>query len=207
MTERRWTEDEDKLLLDNYQTMRYAQIARMIGTTYSSVQHRAFRMGLSRPSPRYAELSDAAWLPELTPVQIGYLAGMIDGEGTVSIHLVNRARQIRPRYQPVVMISGTDVRLAEHLQTMLQARYFSRERKIENYKPQWQIGWHGHRCLPILTLVQPHLIVKREQAAVVIEFITSRMSMPNYNSHYTPEQLTLYEKVRDLNVRGPRPSS
>lgn len=201
MKKGRWTESESHYLQEQILHKTYTEIAADLDRTVVSVRHKAQRMGLRNKYHRRIRLMED-WVPEMNDIQIGYLAGIMDGEGTISI--------FRPRYnskrgwqlRPLAMISGTDPILAEYLRTALGAAIKTRGRAMKNSRPTWQLAWHGFKCYAIVKLLEPHLLVKREQAQIVLEFLESRASRTTYNQDYTEHEISLYERIRGLNRLG-----
>lgn len=108
-----------------------------------------------------------------------YLAGIIDGEGTITF-AVSRPHA-RSRYvhaQPTVAIINTNSLLIEHLVTLLGiGKTYVMPKYGFMKKPAWRIQIHKRReVLDLLVQILPFLIVKRPQAEKVIEFCTSRLA-------------------------------
>lgn len=200
-----WTPQEDDLLKANYNLLTAKQLEKMLDRLPIAIRKRANALGLSFPDSRIRVWLDEARIPLMSDIQKGYLAGIVDGEGTISIHRVHpTGRDGQFRYQPIMSIAGTDIRLAEYLNVTLDATQNShiRRRNRPQHKPQMVTGWYGYRCYPIIKLVEPHLLIKREQAQIVMRYIESRAQMPGYQLPYTDEQHELYERIRQLNLKG-----
>lgn len=200
-----WTATEDEFLRTHYATMTAPELAQYLRRDIRNIRKRAVKLNLTFVDARIARWLDPANVPQMTPYQIGYLAGIVDGEGTISIHRVHpTGRDGQFRYQPIMSIAGTDIRLSEYLNATLDATQNShiRRRNRPEHKPQMVTGWYGYRCYPIIKLVEPHLLIKREQAQIVMRYIESRAEMPGYQLPYTDEQHELYGRIRQLNLKG-----
>lgn len=182
-------------------TNTFEEIAQALNRTVMSVRRKAVRSRLPKSFVSRQRLMHTP-LPPMTDIQVGYLAGLMDGEGSISIIRPNRYDRETFRLQPQAMISGTDPMLAEYLQTTLDAKVLTRIRPMKNSRPTWQVGWYGFRCYPIVKLVEPHLLIKRDQAQIVIEFLESRINHDTYNQGYTEHEMALYERIRGLNRHG-----
>lgn len=87
---RAWLPEEDGILLELYGSIRSKELAKELGRTTGSVRHRAEELGLfsKRWSPEFRRRQS---LPrtgrEFTgltdPTILGYVAGIIDGEGSI----------------------------------------------------------------------------------------------------------------------------
>jgi hypothetical protein len=126
-----------------------------------------------------------------------YVAGILDGEGAVSL------RQQNGYFQCRVSVSNTD----KHLLDLLRADFGGLEvRPMSNRNPnartsyQWIIN--GRDALPILQDTLPFLIVKKRHAEIAIEYLTKCSRVR------TPEALKrsaeLAAEMKDLNMKGPR---
>lgn len=141
----------------------------------------------------------------------GYLAGLLDGEGHITISrckVVKRRVRVdgslyeRPdtiQYQMNLGITNTDMRLMDWLQGRLGGKVYQLKRCHKNPKwkhsCKWQYTKHsdGEK---LLLAVLPYLVLKKEQAKVMLEFL-------RLEGQYVPEKRQeLYEKMIKLNERG-----
>jgi hypothetical protein len=155
---------------------------------------------------------------------LAYLAGIIDGEGTISFqknHHVKcwRGWQINPR----VGISNTSVPMINYLKNFFEKIKiaYSCSAKQENRKKTayvLQVSRHSH-ILRLLDLVTPFLIAKKKQASLLKEWIDIQNKRHNSmytrssetgqitgarRQNYTERQMDIYEEVKELNYRGLR---
>lgn len=115
--------------------------------------------------------------------QLAYLAGLIDGEGCMQIgdkrKSPQKAKGLRkPRKEYVgqinfttqVQISNTDYRLIHWLQDT-----FTGGLHVQKYpgKPHWNVKYTwilpSKQVLPIMQAILPYLIIKKNQALLMIE--------------------------------------
>ena len=135
----------------------------------------------------------------LTETTYAYLAGLIDGEGTISIYLNHRGYYI-------TQTSITQVN--EPLIRWLQETFGGNVHNVKNNNPnkhqerwKWQITStlmreHLPRTLPYLRL-------KRRHAEIAIEFLSGRRRGGNpITDADLLTQEELYEEIRILNRRG-----
>ncbi len=108
-----------------------------------------------------------------------YMAGIIDGEGCITISKSINTRLLHGEsvYQGMVSVTNTDRRMLEHLIKItgvgsIYTERVSGTRKKTPYR--WQC--RSQNALFVLRAAYPHLVTKGKQAAVVIEMIeeTSR---------------------------------
>lgn len=136
-----------------------------------------------------------------------YLAGFIDGEGTITANFRMSARSRREAVHYRVMISNSDLTIME----WIQARWGG---KLERYgkprspkhKQMHYIYWGGPDCIPVIQAVYPYLIIKRRQAQLVLALHALRIDRPQRRAG-VPEELhgqrrDLVAQVVKLNYRG-----
>lgn len=98
-----------------------------------------------------------------------YLAGFIDGEGTIDVQITNVRgnNYVRPRVRVTQANSGRF--LLERIHNSLGG--FLQDRPSKN--PKWQdstsLEWPGYKkACPLLRNIVNHLVLKREQARFVL---------------------------------------
>jgi hypothetical protein len=124
-----------------------------------------------------------------------YLAGFIDGEGTITFGRAKQRKNRRTVLLPMLIIYQKD------LTPLVAIRDFLRlgmTRGAVNNAHRFEI--RGAKLLPILTELSPRLLVKRRQADALIEFITCRSTKRNLT--YDEHCLGLDAQMREWNRRG-----
>lgn len=99
----------------------------------------------------------------LTVAEAAYLAGIIDGEGTISFRA---GRSVR------VSVANTDEDLMAWLQKIGGSRHLHTSPAHPNRRTCWR-WWIGHRAdvLPVLRFAEPYMIVKRDLAKRAIAIL------------------------------------
>ncbi|HEX9341199.1 MAG TPA: SANT/Myb-like DNA-binding domain-containing protein [Thermoplasmata archaeon] len=172
---RDWTRDEDDSLRSMYGKIRPEEIARKIGRTRPSVYHRAERLGLVSivRSPEFLRRQSlprtARPFPGLSnPLDIGYVAGIVDGEGSI----------LGPR-NVAVRVNMATKEVIDHLWNLcggtVTGPYEKRSGRSEICKPQyhWTIS-SAENVYQLLKVLLPYLIVKRVKAEEVIRFLEKK---------------------------------
>lgn len=125
-----------------------------------------------------------------------YLAGIIDGEGCLTIGAGRKGNVTN--YNAVVVVASTSEKLIKWLQTHFGGNYYKSGRANEKWKQAYI--WRFLRKADIeklLLAILPYLIIKREQAIALLEFVR----LPRYMEN--PEKREeLYQKLKLLNKRG-----
>lgn len=131
-------------------------------------------------------------------IKYGYLAGIIDGEGTLLISRSNRGSYLN--YYGRIHVKNTDYRLIKWLVENFGGNVHKNtptdpEKHAVAYS--WYFSGDAHDKEILLLALMPYLIVKREQAKQLVEFF--RMS-GQVNPNKREE---LYQRMKVLNRRGP----
>jgi hypothetical protein len=104
--------------------------------------------------------------------EISYLAGIIDGEGSIYI----QQRAIKPSgyisYFPRFQIVNTDRQLMEWIHNKFGGLIYDKPRIKHNPKWRMQIEWFTTRSLmdKLLPLIIPYLIIKKPHAMIMQDF-------------------------------------
>jgi hypothetical protein len=165
-------------------------------------EQRAAKRGYDRE--RYLRLRaerDAAKPPDaidlLTEAEAAYIAGIVDGEGSIFVGAVGPQRK-RSVY-PIICVAMTHRPVIEWLATKLDAgtvkNHHSRRNRPGHWKPQYRMGLFGARAQRLCRRLLPLLIVKHEQARLVCEFPCDERRAPG--RHLSPEVNQVRYELRD----------
>lgn len=99
-----------------------------------------------------------------------YVAGLLDGEGTILIY------KVRDYYQLSVRITNTDLRVLESLKNLFGGDIGSKCEKIsKRTRPCWTWQIQGQKSAELLVELYPYVLVKRDQTRLALEFQTHKM--------------------------------
>lgn len=156
--------------------------------------------------------------PEMSEVDKAYIAGILDGEGTIGFR-GKKDKQITL----TVKISNTDESIIKFLKAKIPIGASTcklRMRKNPKHKPVWEIQWRSFKSVKyILESLKPYLIIKDKQATVALNFIRNRdEEFNNYHQkglrddkgrfvkirdyRYSDEDLIMVDKMHEFNRRG-----
>lgn len=140
-----------------------------------------------------------------------YVAGLFDGEGTVSIAYCKRRRwKTNPEklvcgFRLVTHISNTHRKVLEMVgETIGGEVYGSSQKTKEHHKQVWVWRAQGRDLLlQFLLFVQPHCVIKARQVSIGLDYVTT---IGLKGSRVSPQHFELrkrcYEELRALNERG-----
>lgn len=131
-------------------------------------------------------------LPEF---ELGYMAGIIDGEGSVGI---NKHRTGNPLSK--VQVGSADKALIDWIHRRWPGTLSS---TVHNNSNRTQYRWTlaGYKATAFLKSILPYLVLKQDRAQLVIAF--NEVGMGIVGKHLTPEQRLvreeLYQQCRKAN--------
>lgn len=127
---------------------------------------------------------------------IAYLAGIIDGEGTISFG------RTKTSAFPIVTVTNTNKDILDFCLQFPGASLRKHSRSNPSHKPAWEVRWRYNPALNILDTVLPYLRAKRGAAYAVLSW----REVVRRNGKYSPEERgtieVLVQSVRTLNKRG-----
>jgi hypothetical protein len=138
----------------------------------------------------------------LSPFDIGYIAGIIDGEGTITI-LKNRDNRNRSGYcyRQVVQVANTNRDVIEWLRQTTGLGYVAVCNGNNGRKfYAWRI--HGKDASKLLPIILPCLKIKRKNAELLLEY--QKIMRPHRQRRYMgKDELEhaekLFEEIKKLN--------
>lgn len=127
---------------------------------------------------------------------LAYTAGIIDGEGCISIIKNSRASdKLGYHFYLVVSVVNTNQWLINWLQMQYGGRIAFRNKVDRNHKNSWSWQMEAGRARDFLKLVLPYLNLKHPQAEVAINFQATRILA---GRHQTEEVRVIQEAQRIL---------
>lgn len=139
-----------------------------------------------------------------------WLGGFIDGEGSIGMSMQRDGRRVglRPSYRAAVQIANTFLpAMHRALQIMaVGGRVVLLAPPTERHKAHYHINIRSHGAVAItLARIMPYLIIKRQQAEIVLAYCQRRMAIRGMGRYapFIPADHEAYVKLRQLNKRGP----
>lgn len=129
-------------------------------------------------------------LKRLSAVQAAYIAGLIDGEGTITLTVKQKGAQ----RQLVVSISNTEYELLEHLKNMIGAGKVTSKKKVtDGHKKGYTYVLSNRLALELLKFTFQYLAsYKKNRAQLVLDYY---IALTPRNGKYTKE---LYKKREEF---------
>lgn len=144
----------------------------------------------------------------LSETQKAYLAGLIDGEGCLSITKKRDTKGMRYGYcfRPVLHVANTHPGVLQEVQKWTglgRVRRFDEARLNRKARYQWMV-W-SNQAAQIVSAVAPYLIIKKKKAPVFLRFvkITTGCRSPGrrgLSKRQWDFQNSIYNKMKVLNL-------
>lgn len=145
--------------------------------------------------------------PRQDPVLLAYLAGIVDGEGSILIEKANPGGKYpRNRYWISLIVSNTSLALMRFLDRHWSGFSLTKVTpRQEIRKDQYRWAANNLKALSVIMAIRPFLVIKGAQADLAMEFqhgVTPinaglKMSDEEYQRRHS-----LYERMRTLNRKG-----
>lgn len=146
--------------------------------------------------------------PSLSDFDLGWLCGLIDGEGCIGLWSRGGARA--SEVKAGVRVASTDKPTIEKLceiYNKLEVTYhitYNKGKESKNTRGNWVVSIEGHkRVLKLLPLIKDRLICKTEQAKLVYEF-SNRRDNKWHRSPYDEVELIMIDIAKGFNKVGYR---
>jgi len=199
-TRNNWTKEEIELLKKTYPPKTINELIPLFPRhTKISIGMKSFHLRLSK-SMNYLGHMRKSSVKKLSKTDIGYVSGLIDGEGTIAIQKLCDNRNNRIFFVPCISVSNTNLAVLEYLKQKIGAGHIYPHVKKKNYKICY--AYELRRTLDIKTLLEQilqSLIIKKRQAETLIKFITDYAESPFNNRNVRTD---LYEKIKEVNRKG-----
>lgn len=104
-------------------------------------------------------------------LDIRYVAGLFDGEGCISLIKANRKNSSLHSYSVRVVIAMTNKPIIKLLHSQFGGIYTERNGNDTSTRNSFSLLWSNNKAKPILEQLLPHLILKRSEAEIALNFI------------------------------------
>lgn len=153
---------------------------------------------------------------EYTIAQSAYLAGVIDGEGTLFIGNYGNKDKIRGTgfFQTVIAVTTTDKCLTDWLYDNFggwKNEYTSKQRAQNCKGPVYSWKCSGDRLTHLCEVMLPYLVIKKEQAEILLKmrstYIGSEYAFGKQGVQHIPREiidvrLALMDQLKHMHCRN-----
>lgn len=143
---------------------------------------------------------------------LGYVAGLIDGEGCINIIKIQRKLEYQQvenhkvesymSYRASIIINMVDaLALAILKDRFPQSHLYCYKSKQPNRKPQWHWCLYDNHCWDFLKSLKPYLINKQDEAQILLTFLVVKRKAnrsKKYDKSYWNRLSSLHQKLMTL---------
>jgi len=192
-----WDKKEVTFIRNNYRKLSIKKMSEFLNTSRTRVYHKMLDMGLGTPS-RISFIK-----VKMTETEKAYIAGFIDGEGTITYHPHWRKDGRMWGATPLVGIANTCKEPLTFIAKILQknsSRDFEKIIRIHKEKRPhkrdlWEFKIEGRYPIKnFLKAIQPYLIIKKRHTEIMLELLDSR----DIGTRWTRKQLKLLLEICNL---------
>lgn len=148
---------------------------------------------------------------EISNEDLAYIAGFVDGEGTISILRYYKSQKStykskrRMDWRAFIGISNTNKDILDWIMLTVGAGNISKSLRHEGYKIVWKYSLSGSNAILFVKVLLPYLKIKRTNALILIEL--GKTLATSYIPRKTPECIMakreeLTNQIQFLNKRG-----
>lgn len=136
---------------------------------------------------------------ETSRIMKAYLAGLIDGEGTIRI---GKASPPSGGMSPQLYITNTSGNLLTYIENLGPWRFREHKHQNSHWRKAYRLILERQtEILKILKNISPYLRLKRKQADLMIEYCKHRLNQVT-NKPYTKRDKEIPKLIRELNGRS-----
>lgn len=127
----------------------------------------------------------------MTKTEIAYLAGIIDGEGSIMLTKYHKSEYP----SPCISISSTDLELLNWIKERVGSGRITNKKNynIEKHKTSFTYTVNYDAAIKILFLVEPYLVINKKKLRASL-IINNYKNVTARNGKYSEEKLKLKEQ-------------
>ncbi|MDC7243643.1 MAG: hypothetical protein PQJ44_06880 [Sphaerochaetaceae bacterium] len=113
---------------------------------------------------------------EFSDIEIGYLTGIVDGEGSLTISQCGFTKNNFPQWQVIFGVTNTEPDLIDWFVKKFGSKRLTYTRKqTPNNSRKTIYRWQctGERLRHLCQLILPHTVIKKRQVEIMIEMLDS----------------------------------
>jgi hypothetical protein len=153
---------------------------------------------------------------EYTVAQSAYMAGIIDGEGTLFIGNYGNKDKIRGTgfFQTVIAVTTTDKCLNEWIYSVFggwRGEYTPKQRAKNCKGPVYRWNCTGDRLTHLCEIMLPYLVIKKDQAEILLEmrktyhgseYAFGKQGVQHISDEIINKRLALMDQLKRLHCRN-----
>lgn len=173
-----WSTKEVETLKRLYPRTRTAELSHILGRSRMAIRVKASLLKVKADNAyHHINNPEINQYDSLSQAERAYIAGIIDGEGTIGWQNHHTKYTPKKRYTyrlPYISISNTNEELMRWLHARLKGSLCRALHKNPKWAPCWGLHLRGNlQVKKLLIVLLPYLIVKKEKAAEILNHHTT----------------------------------
>ncbi len=149
---------------------------------------------------------------KISDIDKGYIAGFIDGEGSIKIG--KHKQKDRFILNPRIEVYNSNQEVIQYIQSKIGGNIGCFHKRNPHYNESYRLLINGREdIIKVLMFIKDYLKVKKERAEILLEYCRLRDDKIRLCrlvhqkdrleiSHYDCREWSLFEKMKKLNKRG-----
>lgn len=164
-----WSLEELNFLKENYNKLNMKDLSKKLNRTTQAISIKSSRLGLKLTRPRFkrfnwAFINDNPYDKLITKEDLAYIAGIFDGEGSLSKVVTNWTMKITNTYKPLIDYLVRKIPYSKSYNC-------DEHKNNDKYKIKYNWTLFGNcRIRALLVLLLPYLKIKYSKAQEMIAF-------------------------------------
>lgn len=193
-----WTDDQLNILRQYYTARELSFLVKAIGKSETAIRVMGKSLGLRR----LVYCGRIASLDQLTPVELAYIAGFIDADGSITLNRWAKG----DGFQTAVIVTNSDRNVIDWFAGIFHTKVKKRQKSKRGKKDLYYAAVYRLRdTKALLERILPYLKVKKRQGLIALEFCNIRVSgldspnRPRTGFPHTKREFELYKEMHQLN--------
>lgn len=149
-----------------------------------------------------------------TKLDLAYIAGFIDGEGSIGLYKRTPRGDHNPEYIVQITIVQVEKEVLEYIKSFFGGCLSKKKIYSDKHRQSYQLKFTHNKAVEFAEQIEPYLIIKREQAKLIKEFRENKIlinrKQPKFGGKWLSKKEVLkrakyYEKSKKMNIRGVQP--
>lgn len=198
-----WTDKENVLLRQLWDKTPKTHLLRAINKSWYGIYDHARKMGLKHEYNPLLKIVDQ--IKPLSKQEKAYIAGFVDGEGTITFS-VSSSKRCKRSLTPVFQISNTNKEALLWTQNRIGGNIVTvKSKRPSDWKVKYILRTNATlHVRQILSMLLPYLIIKRKAAELLLEYCNQRAQGP---SRLTEKLIAIFEKFQEYNLSQKAPAN
>ena len=180
-----------------------------LGRTAAWVSRQEVERLAAAGGPAFRPRRENPYLYTPTPLECAYLAGLVDGEGHITIRLQYTGRcSAAGHWSVYCQVSNTRREVLDWIAVRFGGKVYGLRREQEGWAGCYDWKIHCTQALHVLRFIEPFMIVKQPQARLAIAFQEAHQAAAITGHRLTEAEIAARHRMREemfaLNKRGPR---